>query len=555
MILVNQPFTYQRPAPVFNAEPHCFSTKKAKSACKFVPPKAPVKSCPVRRVFSRIQCKERPQPVSFRNDSDTSFIEQSPIYRPEKSDSYFEQCYVIEEKLGAGSFGEVYRVRSKEDGRLYACKKTLLRFRGESDRRRRMEEVQKHENLPKHPNCVQFFRAWEEKQHLYMLMEVCQASLAHLAEDKHDLPESFIWEVLVDLLQGVNHLHSHNLLHMDIKPENIFIGLDGLCKLGDFGLVVDVPEDDVVEAVEGDPKYLAPECLNSTFGPVADIFSVGMTILELATDLDLPKHGYHWHQLRNGQLPPVASTLSTDLQSVLMMLLTIDPSHRPRAHEVLEMPIVQKVVRRKKILDAWRRRVNQVRSCFIQVWIWLMLMFSVVVLPLQPLRRLSQSKVESSKHDHSTGSCGDSDLAAFSDDEGFDSSYAHPISDLSSSSDSFISSATKPPINSTPIIYRSHRNSRLLRSPKSHSFISDLQVNNQSPFQRKCVPANILTPFKDEIMCEFAEKTSYSEVDSKPKPQTLPDEEVECEKGFNLNITSRNLMDMFNAAELSDEDE
>lgn len=64
----------------------------------------------------------------------TAFIVQSPLYSAEKTALYFEQCYAIEEKLGVGSFGEVYRVRSKEDGRQYACKRTLLRFRGEGDR-------------------------------------------------------------------------------------------------------------------------------------------------------------------------------------------------------------------------------------------------------------------------------------------------------------------------------------------------------------------------------------------------------------------------------------
>lgn len=61
------------------------------------------------------------------------------------------------------------------------------------------------------------------------------------------------------------------------------------------------------EALEGDPKYLAPEILELKFGPPADIFSLGMTILELATDLDLPKQGDSWQQLRQGFLPPAAS--------------------------------------------------------------------------------------------------------------------------------------------------------------------------------------------------------------------------------------------------------
>ena len=70
---------------------------------------------------------------------------------------------------------------------------------------------------------------------------------------------------------------------MDIKPENIFIGREGICKLGDFGLVIDLAKDDTKHSVEGDPRYLASEILESRkFTKAADIFSLGVTILELA---------------------------------------------------------------------------------------------------------------------------------------------------------------------------------------------------------------------------------------------------------------------------------
>ena len=62
------------------------------------------------------------------------FIASSKLYRPHLDDSYFKQCFEVEAKLGEGSFGEVFRVRSKEDGKVYACKRTLFRFRGERDR-------------------------------------------------------------------------------------------------------------------------------------------------------------------------------------------------------------------------------------------------------------------------------------------------------------------------------------------------------------------------------------------------------------------------------------
>ncbi|XP_071851156.1 membrane-associated tyrosine- and threonine-specific cdc2-inhibitory kinase-like isoform X2 [Apostichopus japonicus] len=60
--------------------------------------------------------------------------------------------------------------------------------------------------------------------------------------------------------------------------------MDGLCKLGDFGLTVSVKSGELINAREGDAKYLAPELLEGKYSKAADVFSLGMTILELATD-------------------------------------------------------------------------------------------------------------------------------------------------------------------------------------------------------------------------------------------------------------------------------
>lgn len=69
-------------------------------------------------------------------------------------------------------------------------------------RRRKMAEVAKHEQLPSHRNCVQFFRAWEEHQYLYILTEACQQSLAALADERISrLPEALLWNYALDLLQ------------------------------------------------------------------------------------------------------------------------------------------------------------------------------------------------------------------------------------------------------------------------------------------------------------------------------------------------------------------
>lgn len=344
-----------RPLPQFFIEQSTFSTKKEKQTPKLInPPRPPIKSCPpISRLkpFKKPE-KDIPRVISFKkNIYQEAQNLTSQYYDGEKTDLFFEQCFIIEGSLGCGSFGKVYKVISKEDNRYYAIKKSREKFKGFADRIRKLEEVAKHEELPSHPNCIRFYRAWEEKQRLYIQTELCQTSLSKYAETHHEIPESRIWWIIVDLLQALKHLHDRNLVHMDIKPENIFIDFNGQCKLGDFGLVIDLKKNDLKEVQEGDPKYLAPEILENCMNIrcAADVFSLGMTILELATDLDLPRSGDLWHRLRNGDMPSDhIKTLSSDLIEIIMKM--IEPNHlkRPSVNELLKVPKVKHLIASKK---------------------------------------------------------------------------------------------------------------------------------------------------------------------------------------------------------------
>lgn len=127
--------------------------------------------------------------------------------------------------------------------------------------------------------------------------------------------------------QALKHLHDKNFVHFDLKPDNIMISKEGVYKLGDFGLLVNLievcyslintqfcfsiinefqhkaKESKSYTSSDGDSKYLAREVLEGSISTAADIFSLGITMLELATDLVLPSNGPLWHQMRNGILP------------------------------------------------------------------------------------------------------------------------------------------------------------------------------------------------------------------------------------------------------------
>ncbi|KAH6945075.1 hypothetical protein HPB50_007119 [Hyalomma asiaticum] len=272
---------------------------------------------------------------------------------------------------------EVYKVRCLDDGRWYAVKVGNRQFRGQRDRRRQLQEVAKHELLPRHPHCVRFIKAWEEDNRLYIQTELCECSLAAYVEKHHNLPEQLIWEFLIDMLLGIKHLHDHELTHLDIKPENIFISRDGYYKLGDFGLVHDLKQDDSSDPRDGDPRYLAPELMEGNFTKAADIFSLGITVLELACDLELPSGGENWHSLRSGILPhQVAQSISPQLRCVIQQMMHPDHKQRITVHQLLALPRIHTMRRWRGLYVARRRAFAWVLQVLVVTWFWVQALFA-----------------------------------------------------------------------------------------------------------------------------------------------------------------------------------
>lgn len=93
------------------------------------------------------------------------------------------------------------------------------------------------------------------------------------------------WDYLCDLLLALDHLHSQGFAHLDLKPANVFLTRSGRLKLGDFGLLLELPKEsgggerdpekekrEKDDAQEGDPRYMAPELLRGEYGTAADVF-------------------------------------------------------------------------------------------------------------------------------------------------------------------------------------------------------------------------------------------------------------------------------------------
>lgn len=164
-------------------------------------------------------------------------------------------------------------------------------------------------------NLVLFVEAWSYNNYYYIMTEFCEGGTLSDFLDEHKnykLDEFRVWKILIEILSGLNYIHLKNYLHLDLKPANIFVTFDGSLKIGDFGLSTKLPILEKDFDLEGDRNYIAPELINDKiYTPFADIFSVGLIILEIATNIILPGNGTPWRKLRSGDLSD-AGKLSSD---------------------------------------------------------------------------------------------------------------------------------------------------------------------------------------------------------------------------------------------------
>ncbi|PIO60033.1 hypothetical protein TELCIR_18487 [Teladorsagia circumcincta] len=121
----------------------------------------------------------------------------------------------------------------------------------------------------------------------YIQTELCGANLQDYRNRYGPLTEDEQWTVITDTLRALERLHSENMLHLDVKPSNIYLSLDNQsCKLGDFGLAINLKKKSADWADDGDRNYMAPELLNEPPTTAADMYSLGITMLESISPID-----------------------------------------------------------------------------------------------------------------------------------------------------------------------------------------------------------------------------------------------------------------------------
>lgn len=235
------------------------------------------------------------------------------------------------ERLGSGEFSDVYLVEDSQSHK-FAVKRSRAVYSTAKTRARVHEEASILEQIGKHEHIIGYYGCWEDQGHLYIQTEYCEnGSLDVFLRDlgrTQRLDEFRAWKVLTELALGLCFIHEQGFLHLDLKPANFFITFEGVLKIGDFGLSVHEPAPPQLER-EGDIKYIAPEVIQgSQYGKPADVFSVGITILEVAGNIVLPHNGVSWHKLRSGDLSDVPKLSSSDESALPHSVHEQIPPHR-----------------------------------------------------------------------------------------------------------------------------------------------------------------------------------------------------------------------------------
>lgn len=172
--------------------------------------------------------------------------------------------YSLIKELGSGSAGKVDLVKSEETGQLYALKTIILNNLNEKERESAECEVHFLRVL-KGPTLIKSHKSFIQKDKILIFMEYAEGgNLAELIEKVKNKGQSFSTETALDwisqIVLGVMLMHSKNILHRDLKCQNIFLTSDGTIKIGDFGISKELPTfSTLAKTACGTPYFMSPE--------------------------------------------------------------------------------------------------------------------------------------------------------------------------------------------------------------------------------------------------------------------------------------------------------
>jgi Protein kinase domain len=312
-------------------------------------------------------------PPASDDDSDDDGVDPAIVYDPNKyfdpesfdpqaewSHNDFECC----KKLGVGGFGRVDLARENTTEGLLALKTVKSNVDDEIRIQRRLH----HDNIVR---LYDFFKyEYNGKTRTVLMVEYCDGGTLQdaldkiIKEDDGNFPEEYVVSVLLQIVEALIFCHSQDIMHCDIKPENILIGRDGKIKLADFGLslfkMTNRPHN---YRGRGTIFYMSPEILaNYPFNEKTDIWSLGVLLYVLLTK-EFPFYAKSGRRLfariendlgEEGTFE-FPSSVSNGARDMILKMLLIDPNDRIALEEVKNHDWIQEVIQRPLYKSLYER--------------------------------------------------------------------------------------------------------------------------------------------------------------------------------------------------------
>ena len=254
--------------------------------------------------------------------------------------------FKIIKELGKGSYGTVYTVKSLINSNIYVMKKMELNH---LNPRQQVECYREVSILKKvsHKNIIKYYSSFLEKNILYIIMEYAELGdlyslIKHYKKHSKFFSELDLWKISSEILSGLDYLHSHNIIHRDIKCLNLFITKDLHIKIGDLGVSAFSSGGENFHYTRvGTPLYISPELVKQKpYDYKTDIWSFGCSLYHLAC-LEPPFTGGNLIVLGNNIVKGVPKALpnhySNDLKNFVDKMLEKKAEKRPSAKEALDM--------------------------------------------------------------------------------------------------------------------------------------------------------------------------------------------------------------------------
>ena len=259
--------------------------------------------------------------------------------------------YEFIENIGQGMYGRVYKAKNKKENKYYAIKRLNFKDINEKEKKQINNEVSCIKKL-KHPNIISYKDSFNDEDNYFNIVTTfCEGGDIYNKIQKQNgeyFSEEQVLNWAVQILLGLDYIHKNDIIHRDIKPQNIFIKNHHIICIGDFGIakIITQIQTQTMTSIIGTPLYMSPESFNDPHSKhfESDIWSAGCCLYEICN----LKHAFgadRWelvfNKVRTGKHQPVNKKYSSELRDIIDSMLNVKPINRPTIPKLLKSNFIR----------------------------------------------------------------------------------------------------------------------------------------------------------------------------------------------------------------------